>query len=474
MGSVANFIIILLWMSLIWGCASERSVGGSGTVIENELEINKAGKEVSSDSKSMSKDRPKDLGDLDQEETITNRPEKLKEELNAIPTKVAEGDKADAKEPIDPREVFIQELFSNKDENINVEEKVEDLNLTSPHSLLSETNHVPSENSEDNSSLKEKDDISLVNESEGREQDINDSNSANFKNGMALSVENAGDKPEKKPRTVQINFQQGEEPVTNPDVGNPDSEQNLIFKQPSFPSDPARKKDETLGQSLGLSDAFSIEFKPTKNKASKSTVSLSPAEEKTTTNGLLSPQQIRFSPSGIEKKVPDGSPPTQRLGLKPALADPAQKEISGLRRIAFEDKKNEDKDSTAGTNRLRVGFSGNSVGNSSIAENNLQQSVGFTNVTQDDDVQISKDIEIETKPFSRESRGYSNIQKFFGGVRSPSKSKQGYKQERKYTNLQDWSADERDQNRTNRAKGFQPKSFNRALKWIRQKGRVED
>ena len=473
MGSIASFMIILFGMSLIWGCASERITGGSGTASENEQEIIKAGKEISDDSESLSKDRPKDLVDLDQAEPIANRSEKLKEEVHTTDAKVPKGNEVDAKKTFDPREVSTQEPFSKKDENINIEGKVEDLNFTAPHPLLSESNHLPSEINENNSSVREQNGISQINEWEGKVQDVNDSSSAVDKNEIATSLEDVGDVLEQKPETVQINLKQGEEPVTNSDVENPGTEQNLILKQPSLPTPSPRKEDQGLEQSLGLSDAFSSESQPTDNQEKKATVSLSPAEEKRTGMGRLSRQQIRFSPSG--KEVPDdGSPSTQRLGLKPALADAVQEGISGSRKIVFEDKKNGVMDSKMGTNRLRVGFSEKSAGESTMTESTLPQTVGFTNVIQGDADQISKDIENEPQPPSRESRGYANIRNFLGGVTSPSKSKQGYKQERIYKNLQDWSAIERDQNATNRAKDSQPKPFNRALKWIRQKGRVEE
>ena len=74
----------------------------------------------------------------------------------------------------------------------------------------------------------------------------------------------------------------------------------------------------------------------------------------------------------------------------------------------------------------------------------------------------------------RDQRNYGNIRNFVGINSGADKNDLNPRKEREYQKLRDWKAGSRDQNRSADSSEIQSKQFNKAVEWIKQKGRLRN
>ena len=217
-----------------------------------------------------------------------------------------------------------------------------------------------------------------------------------------------------------------------------------------------------LGPTIGLKDVFeqdlsialSPNFKQSKEKKSSSGLSLGFRDLPNDNNDELS----------ISRKLVLGNEVGENLS----------ESISDPKVVVTGDSSNNrltTKESSA--ERLKLGFTDQSSRGISQSATGLAQEVGYGDSIQQKIDEASTSIKNPRLPNSRKSKVYGNVRDFLSVRNQSGKNLSSNESVRNYNRLRDWGSDDKDNNRS-QVQYSQPKQFNRAVEWIRQKGRVKE
>ena len=147
------------------------------------------------------------------------------------------------------------------------------------------------------------------------------------------------------------------------------------------------------------------------------------------------------------------------------------------------------------SSKLQVSLNQLEAGNSADSEKSLESQVSFVEtqlspvevktVTNEKQIILNESILDKSKVSNldpekisindfRDQRNYGNIRNFVGINSGADKNDLNPRKEREYQKLRDWKAGSRDQNRTADSSEIQSKQFNKAVEWIKQKGRLRN
>ena len=147
------------------------------------------------------------------------------------------------------------------------------------------------------------------------------------------------------------------------------------------------------------------------------------------------------------------------------------------------------------SSKLQVSLNQLEAGNSADSEKSFESQVSFVEtqltpvevktVTNEKQIILNESILDKSKVSNldpekisindfRDQRNYGNIRNFVGINSGADKNDLNPRKEREYQKLRDWKAGSRDQNRTADSSEIQSKQFNKAVEWIKQKGRLRN
>ena len=125
------------------------------------------------------------------------------------------------------------------------------------------------------------------------------------------------------------------------------------------------------------------------------------------------------------------------------------------------------------TKRLEIGFTDLSSQNPAKSSNDVSQKIGFGDSAVESAVE-SNDFRVEAPvKNTSKSKEYENVLDFISGGNQSAKSFETNEGARNYNRLRDWGSGAQEKNSTQTNRESQPKEYNRALEWIRQKGRLQ-
>ena len=125
------------------------------------------------------------------------------------------------------------------------------------------------------------------------------------------------------------------------------------------------------------------------------------------------------------------------------------------------------------TKRLEVGLNDLSSQNPYKSSYGVRQRIGFEDsaersVLESNDSRVEAPVRNTSK-----SKEYENVLNFISGGNESAKSFETNEGSRNYNHLREWGLNAPVTNSTQPNRESQPKKYNRALEWIRQKGRLQ-
>ena len=225
-----------------------------------------------------------------------------------------------------------------------------------------------------------------------------------------------------------------------------------------------------LDPTIGLKDVFEEEANVASGK--DLSIALSPnfkqSKEKKSSSGLSLGFRDLPNDNNDELSI------SRKLVLGNEVGENLSESISDPKVVVTGDSSNNrltTKESSA--ERLKLGFTDQSSRGISQSATGLTQEVGFGDSIQQKIDEASTSIKNPRLPNSRKSKVYGNVRDFLSVRNQSGKNLSSNESVRNYNRLRDWGSDDKDNNRS-QIQYSQPKQFNRAVEWIRQKGRVKE
>ena len=125
------------------------------------------------------------------------------------------------------------------------------------------------------------------------------------------------------------------------------------------------------------------------------------------------------------------------------------------------------------TKRLEIGFTDLSSQHPAKSSNDVKQKIGFGD-SAFESADKSNDFRVKApEKNTSKSKEYENVLDFISGGNQSAKSLETNEGARNYNRLRDWGPNVQEINNTQTHRESQPKKYNRAFEWIRQKGRLQ-